>query len=219
MTVAFLRRTLIAFGLSIATLGAQQDVWQTTFDQDRPDLPPSGFTLAAMRQNTPGRWFVQRAPAGGHLVHLSDASAMGFALAVADAPSFTDIGASARVRLVGGARKGGLVWRYQNDQNFYALLLDLSRQELSLYRIVDGNRVRLDLEDGLELDPEAWHTLKVAHVGEEIRASLGGIRVFNERDRRDPTRVIAGGRAGLVATGHSDVWFDDVHIEAKRDRR
>jgi hypothetical protein len=218
MTVSFLRRTVIAFGLTVVTLSAQ-DAWQTTFDLDRADLPPTGFSLAAMRQPGPGRWFVQRTGTTGHLVHAADPAAMGLSLAVADVPSTNDVGVSARVRLPGGGRKGGLVWRYQNDQNFYALLLDLTRQEVALYRMTDGNRVRLDFEDGLELDPNGWHALKVVHVDEEVRVSLGGIRVFDERDRRDPTRPAVGGRAGLVASGHSDVWFDDVHVEVRRGQR
>ena len=98
--------------------------------------------------------------------------------------STSEFVASVRLRLAGGARAGGLVWQYQDEHNFYAAMLDLTRQELSMYRVTGGNRVRLETEDDLELDPEAWHTLKVARDDGRIYVALGGIRVFEERDER-----------------------------------
>jgi hypothetical protein len=125
-----------------------------------------------------------------------------------------DLQVSVRVRLAGGSLVGGLVWRYQDEHNHYQILLDLTRRELAMYRVVAGNRIRVEREDGLELDPAAWHTLKIVHEQSEIRVSLGGIRVFEENDR-----TFGAGRAGVVAGGIADVWFDDLRIEAERRGR
>jgi hypothetical protein len=49
---------------------------------------------------------------------------------------------------------------------------------------------------------------------------LGGVRVFDEQDRRD--RGTAAGKVGLVATGPSEIWFDDLHVappDPKRSHR
>jgi hypothetical protein len=121
-----------------------------------------------------------------------------------------------RLRLHGGARAGGLVWRYVDDRDYYAALLDLARGEISMYRVSDGNRTKLEFEDDLELDPEAWHTLKAVHVGAFAYVTLGGIRVFEDHIGR-PDRAGAG-RAGVLSTGNSEVWFDDLRIEAPRRR-
>lgn len=198
---------------------AAQEPWQNKFDEDRADQLPAGFTLAAMRQSHPGRWFLHRPAADGCLAHQADAKASGYSLAIADHQAPSDISASVRMQATGGGRSGGLVWRYQNDQNFYTLLLDLSRGEVAVYRISSGNRVRLDVDDGLELDPAAWHTLKVTHADSSLRVMLGGIRVFEEQDRRYDNRSSPAGRVGLVATGDSDVCFDDLSVEARRGRR
>ena len=81
------------------------------------------------------------------------------------------------------ARTAGLVWKYQDRLNHYSAQLDLAKQELAVYRVVNGNRIRLEREDDLELDPDAWHSLKIFQERGEIRVYLGGIRVFSERDR------------------------------------
>jgi hypothetical protein len=209
-------RAATAFALLIgASLVAQEPLWTLTFDEDRADQAPAGFTLAAMRQSDAGRWLVQRSGSDGHLVHRADPSAPGFALAVADRPVPEDMAVSARLKFNGGTRVGGLVWRYIDDHNYHALLLDLNRGELAVYRITAGNRVRLDVQDELELDTAAWHALKVVHTGAEIRVMLGGVRVFDEHDRRSQ-RTDNRGRVGVVATGASEIWFDDLTVDVKR---
>lgn len=211
----------LALVLAVTALGtlAAQELWTISFNDDRPDHPPAGFTLAAMRQSDAGRWLVQGPAGSGHLVHRADPSAGGFAIAVANAPVPDDCAVSARLKFSGTSRVGGVVWRYRNDHNYYTLLLDLNRDELSVYRITEGNRVRLDNRDELELDANAWHALKVVHVGNDIRVILGGVRVFDEQDRRSERHRDGSGRVGVIATGASEIWFDDLHVEAKRGAR
>ena len=78
-----------------------------------------------------------------------------------------------------------------------------------MYRVVNGNRIRLEREDDLELDPDAWHSLRVFQESGEIRVYLGGIRVFSERDRLPRARA----SVGIWAGGDSTVMFDDFRIE------
>lgn len=219
MLSASARLVLVAGMLSTGLLAADQQAWTITFEDDRVDHPPAGFTLAAMRQSDAGRWLVQRDSTGHHLVHRADPAAPGFALAVSNRMTPDDLSVSARVRFNGTSMSGGLVWRYRNDQNYYALLLDLNRGVLSIYRVTAGVRIQLDTRDELELDPAAWHSLKVVHVGNDIRVVLGGVRVFDEHDRRADRRPDGEGRVGVVATGASEIWFDDVSVESKRSHQ
>lgn len=210
----------IALCLIGSTLVAQEPLHRT-FDDDPVDHAPAGFTLSAMRQPEAGRWLIER-PNNDHngcLAHRAKAGATGYGIAIMDARVPDDLAVTVRMRGTAGARGSGLVWRYRDHQNFYSLLLDLSRGELSVYRIASGIRVRLDVLDDLELDPHAWHTLKVVHVGSTMRVSLGGIRVFEEQDRRYEGRPAATGRVGVMASGNSDVWFDDLRAETKVESR
>jgi hypothetical protein len=184
-----------------------------TFDEERAGSAPAGFTLAAMRQPAAGNWLVRRTGANGYLAHdagpARDAPE-GFALAIAPVAAMRDVVISVRLRLAGGSLAGGLVWRYQDEHNHYQILLDLAHRELAMYRVVAGNRIKVEREDGLELDA-AWHTLKIVHDRSEVRVSLGGIRVFEDDDR-----TFGAGRVGVIASGGADVWFDDLRVGPER---
>jgi hypothetical protein len=203
--------SLTAAWLVVGAATQTPDAMTLTFDQDKVGAPPPGFAFAAMRQPGPGSWLVERPGSNGHLVHVADRLAQGYALAVYDGPSWRDVNLSVRLRLAGGRRAGGLVWHYVDNQNYYATVLDVTRGELAMYRVAGGNRIRMEFEDDLELDAEAWHTMKIAHTGKSTRVSLGGIRVF-EDDHRGQDRP-ATGRVGLIAAGDADVWFDDIRID------
>jgi hypothetical protein len=199
-------------------MAAGQPAATHTFDQEGPGPLPAAFELAAMRQDTPGTWLLRRDGANGVLVHQGAASASGFALALAPAAPLRDVQTSVRLRLTSGARAGGLAWRYADASNFYGAILDLAKGELVLFRVTAGNRTFLELEDDLELDPAAWHTLKVVHEESRIQVSLGGIRVFEERNRRSEQDA-APGKTGVISAGAAEVWFDDLRIVPARDRR
>jgi hypothetical protein len=93
--------------------------------------------------------------------------------------------------------------------------LDLAEQEIALYRVANGNRVRLDQEDELELDPDAWHALGLIAEEDNVRVYLGGIRVFGMRNRgfSEP------GGIGVWSSGASLSWYDDFRIGTLEDPR
>jgi hypothetical protein len=209
-TAAF---SIAAAGVIVAMGSAAQDPTAVTFDHDKTGAPPPGFVLAAMRQPAAGTWLVRRQGARGHLVHEADPSAHGYALAIRPEAAPRDLTISVRLRLAGGSRSGGLVWSYQDVQNYHASVLDLARGEVAMYRMAAGNRIQVEFEDDLELDTDAWHTMKVVHTADSTRISLGGIRVF-EDEHRNRTDRGAAGRVGLIASGDAEVWFDDLRIGA-----
>jgi hypothetical protein len=212
------RHRVIVLVASLGVLAAAPQRGQVfSFDADPPGAAPASLVLAAMRQDKPGEWLIRRDAANGVLVHRADAAATGLALALVATAGDREEIASVRLRLAGGAMAGGLVWRYIDPGNFYATLLDLARRELFLFRVTGGNRVFLESHDDLELDPAAWHVLKVDHDHEEIHVSLGGIRVFEDRDRRGERRPSLG-RLGVIAAGNAEVWFDDLRVEPARGR-
>ena len=182
-----------------------------SFEAGKPGTAPVGFSFGAWRQPGSPPWTIRRAGANGYLLHEADPRAPGYALAIAASPSARDLEVAVRLRLAGGGRAGGIVWRHQDDQNFYAAVLDLGRGQVALWRVSAGNRVVLELEDDLELDVDAWHVLKIRHQDNEVRVYLGGIRVFSEGDRRGG-REAASGRAGVIVQGDADVWIDDLRI-------
>ena len=190
---------------------AAHSVIVRTFEDDIIGAPPPGFLASAGRDALADGWVIRREEKGRVLLHQGRPSpADGFAVAVLSGAGYQDVELSVRLKAVAGSRSAGLVFKYQDPLNHYAVQLDLAKQELAMYRVSSGNRIRLEYEDDLELDPDAWHSLKVVQKQGHIRVYLGGIRVFGEPDRlsRGPASV------GLWSAGDTSAMFDDFRIEA-----
>jgi hypothetical protein len=201
---------LVALSMFLQAAVAAQHVVLRTFDDDKIGAPPAGFTMASGRDSASDGWTVKREGNARVLLREGKQSPPdSFAVAIFSIAQFQDVQVSVRVKAIGGGRTAGLVWKYQDPLNHYSAQLDLAKQELTVYRVANGNRIRLEREDDLELDPDAWHSLKVFQEGGGIRVYLGGIRVFTERDRMP--RIAA--HVGLWTSGDSTVMFDDFRIE------
>jgi len=187
---------------------SQGAIW--TFDDVPAGRLPPGFSFASEAEDPTGRWVLLRDGANGVLAHLQQASPA-VQLAVA-AGTYEEVMVSARVRFAEGARSAGLVWRYRDPNNYYLMALDLQAQDVRVYRVVGGNRTRLDQEDKLELDPGLWHTLKIEERGMRIRVWINGVPVVSSRVRTEAEP----GAAGLWSRGDAVTWFDDVRVEPAR---
>lgn len=189
---------------------AAQSIVLRTFEDDRIGAPPAGFVMASGRDAPVEGWTVKREGSGRVFVHDGKPSPQdSFAVAILSAWHYRDVQVSVRFKAIGGGRAAGLVWKYQDPLNHYSAQLDLVKQELVMYRVVNGNRIRLEREDDLELDPDAWHSLKIFQKRGQIRVYLGGIRVLSERDQLPG----APAGVGLWTGGDSTVMFDDFRVE------
>jgi hypothetical protein len=150
-----------------------------------------------------------------HLEHAADsASAKGLSLAITGSP-VKDVQVSARLQLVDGERIGGVVWRYQDWNNFYGVAVDLRRPEVALFRVTGGNRIRLDQVTELDLDHDLSHTILVRHESDQIHVQLDGVGVLQVRDRG----FVSAGQCGVWSGGAAKTWFDDLRIEDLAGRR
>ena len=201
---------LLALMLFFQSATAAQSVILRTFDDEKIGALPAGFATATGRDAAADGWMVKREGAARVLVHDGKPSPPdSFAVAILLEPRYQDVQVSVRLKAIGGGRVAGLVWKYQDPLNHYSAQLDLLKQEIVVYRVVNGNRIRLERDDDLELDPDAWHSLKIFQKHGEIRVYLGGIRVFRERDRMPSVTS----SVGMWAGGDSAVMFDDFRIE------
>lgn len=205
---------ILTLGSAVAW-GAQRAPGEVrAFESDRVGAAPAGFVFSEARGAAPDRWSVQRVGPDTLLAQVGDPiRGSGFSFAVLDGPARGDVQVSVRLKLIDGSRSGGLVWRYQDPENFYLASLEISDQRVGVYRVTRGTRVRIRSDDELELDPGAWHTLKIVQERGEIRTYIGGIKVFDVRDRT--FRDLGGmpGGVGLWSTGDSVAHFDDFRVE------
>ena len=204
--------------LSVTGGSALQQGAAWSFDDVPAGRPPPGFVFASSPTEQAGQWVVLRDGANA-LLAQTQRGRPGVHLAVVEGTSFADLTVSARVRFSEGPGSAGLAWHYRDADNYYFVALDLRAQDVRIYRVAGGNRTRLEDEDDLELDPGAWHLLKVEHRGMRMRVWIDGVPVADERDRalQEP------GAVGFWTTGDAVTWFDDLRvepvIESERDRR
>ena len=186
-----------------------------SFDDEPIGGQPQGFRFIESRDAAPDRWTVQKDGSDIALLHAGGLQGGGLALALLAQPALVELTVSARVKMKGEALAAGLVWRYENPDNYYLVQLHLNEQSIGFYRMVRGNRVLIEEEDDLELDQSAWHTVRIRQGDEGVRVYLGGVRVFEARDRtwRD------AGAFGVWASGGTTALFDDLRVEPREQRR
>ncbi|NOT26029.1 MAG: DUF1080 domain-containing protein [Acidobacteria bacterium] len=192
--------------IAAGTLSSQRASW--TFDDMPPGRVPQGFMVTDGQPAQAAAWIVQREGSDTFLSHTAQ-TRNGIDLAVASGTSLGNVSLTARIRFPETAHAAGIAWRYRDPGNYYSVALDLRAQNVRIYRVFAGNRTRLEDEDDLELDPSAWHTLKVQDDSNRMRVWLDGVPVVDTRDRS----LHEPGAVGVWTTGDATVWFDNLQVE------
>ena len=56
---------------------------------------------------------------------------------------------------------GGIVWRYQDANNYYVARMNPLEDNYRVYQVVAGERIQLATKEDLKVPVGEWHTLKV----------------------------------------------------------
>jgi hypothetical protein len=102
----------------------------------------------------------------------------------------------------------GLIWRAQDEQNYYLFQVSpLGKNNLALYRVVNGVRSQLDVATR-PFDQREWHTLWVVVLDDRFVGTFDGRPVL---DARDPQ--FRKGRFGLWSSGAGFTYFDNLNLK------
>jgi hypothetical protein len=104
---------------------------------------------------------------------------------------------------------GGLLWRMQDADNYYALGVDPLHGRLRLYKVVAGQCTRLCGANGLRVDPGKWHRLSVRHFGDRIECSLDEISYLQVTD----ASFTKAGEVGLWTRLDARTYFDGLQVD------
>ena len=213
-----MKRTLIValvVGLNAMAAHAGGEPTSWTFDTDVIDSPPLGFAFGRTGTGAPGRWVVRAAsgaPSAGNVLAQVDADSTDyrFPVAVADAPSATDGSLSVRCRMISGKvdQACGLVFRYQDENNYYIARANALEDNVTLYFVKDGRRKKLTGWNG-KVTANAWHTLALNVRGNKLQVEWDGVKVI---DTTDDTFADAG-KVGVWTKADSVTEFDDLRLE------
>lgn len=199
-----------------ATPAAAASGAKWTFDSDRVDAPPSGFSVGRTGQGREGRWVVVAAadaPSKPNVLAQLDADSTDyrFPVAVVDASSFKDVRVSVSCKAVSGKvdQGCGLVWRYKDADNYYLTRANALEDNVRLYHVKDGQRRQFASWSG-RVATNAWHTLRVEARGDHFEVIFDDKKVM---DARDSTFTEAG-KVGVWTKADSVIQFDDLTATA-----
>ena len=192
--------------------GAVARTW--TFQDDMLDAPPAGFSFGRTGGGRPGRWVVlvdASAPAGDRVLAQVDEDRTGyrFPVAVADAPILEDLRLEVRCKQVGGKtdQACGLVFRYQDQDNYYLARANALEDNVNLYRVVKGHRRQIMGWNG-KVSGGVWHTLAVEVRGDQLKVIWEGKPIIDVADRA----FRQAGKVGLWTKADSVTYFDALSV-------
>lgn len=165
--------------------------WQVITDPTAP-TPPNTFGLP------PGRTLTS-------LIHFLNYYPM---TVVKDPTEYTDFTLEASFKAAGGRFdcSGGLIFRYENPQNFYVVSAGCPSDYFQFSRMYKGG---LDLikQQVVPTDRDVWYKLRLEAQGTHFTFFDNGKQIFDADDSK-----IAKGRIGLWARADSQARFDNVTL-------
>jgi hypothetical protein len=150
--------------------------------------PPPGFRSTVTGEGSPGDWRVIQAEvtpapnAEGSPVRKSVLAQLStdprderFPLLLYESEVFSDFTLSTRFKTVDGRveRMAGLVFRAQNETNYYVVRASSLGNTFRFYKVVNGQRGTI-IGPELSIPSGVWHEMSVECKGNQIRCFLNG---------------------------------------------
>jgi hypothetical protein len=198
---------------AVATLAAQ--VQKLDFEKDEAGKAPKGFSFALTGQGRPGVWLVKKDDeAHGNVLAQTDADKTDyrFPLAVYDGFSNKDVTLTVSFKPLSGRgdQGAGLIWRYQDQNNYYVTRCNALEDNCTIYHVVKGSR-KAFASKKIKVATNAWHTLKLQAAGDHFVVTYDGQTVLDTKD----TTFANAGKVGLWTKADSVIEFDDFTIEGR----
>jgi hypothetical protein len=215
-----------AAALAAASLAGAQSSRSVTFDFLKPGSEPGAFACDVTGPGGPARWVVTQAMAEGGIrrvlaqtSQVADASRMPHCLLRNYRGGDVDVVVLIRTMSGDRAQAGGLVWRAQDKQNYYALMIDAKEDHMTVYRVERGRPAPLPIagEDRkyahkVKLDRDRWYQLRVRATEARFEIFLDNRKLFEVEDGafRGP------GAVGIATLADSVVQFDAFNVARAR---
>ncbi len=194
------------------------------FDSDQPGTIPKSFTTALTGKGVPGTWVILKdltAPGKPNVLAQTsmDSTNYRFPVCIYDGLTAVDVDISVRFKPIKGRvdQAAGIVWRYQDKDNYYVVRANALENNVVPYKVHNGKRTDLDLvgsglftygKKATILSGE-WGSLRVVAKGNRFTVYINGKRLFEvENDTFN-----SAGKIGLWTKADSYTLFDDLEIK------
>lgn len=216
---------VMAIGIMVAVTGfgvLRAETRKVDFEQDATGQPPRDFLFGhTAKVGAPGKWVVQADGTNRCLAQLdADRTGSRFPVAVLDNLAPADVDLSVRFKPISGRvdQAGGLVWRFQDENNYYIVRANALENNVVLYKVQNGKRTDLPLKgEGRTYGKSAkvpsgqWSTLRVAATGPRFEVYFNGSKLYEVED----TTFTQGGKVGVWTKADSVTCFDDLTVVTK----
>jgi hypothetical protein len=106
---------------------------------------------------------------------------------------------------------GGIVWRYQDANNYYIARMNPLEDNFRAYKVENGKRSQQFQNAAVKIPAGEWHLLKIKQVGNRIECFVDGKKYL---DVKDDTFQKAG-KVGLWTKADAQARFDEVRVEKR----
>ena len=217
-----MRKTLAALFVVGVALMADAATRKVDFTEDAVDQPPKGFEFGhTAGVGKPGKWVVQADGSNKVLAQTDpDSTRSRFPVAVLSDISAADVDLSVRFKPISGRvdQAAGLVWRYQNQDNYYIVRANALEDNVVLYKVEGGKRTDLPLKgEGRtygkksEVPAGQWSTLRVVANGPVFEVYFNGSKLYEVEDKTFSNP----GKVGVWTKADSVTQFDDLSVVTK----
>ena len=179
-----------------------------------------------MRDGAQAHWEIRRdptAPSRGNVLEQVSGTPrpFDFPVAIFDKVVCRDGDLSVKFKIDGGGptKTAGIVWRYQDRNNYYLLHFSADEKNIVLFRIRDGKAQAVPVigsrpgSVGVAHDIRVgqWYVAKVVFRGSKVRVLFGNRRLFDV----DDSAMLMAGKTGVWTKGKTTASFDDFRIDKK----
>jgi hypothetical protein len=211
LSVVIIAVGLIAVGLAGA---ADYKIQEWRFDTDAPGSVPAGFVPGTLNGEA-GRWEVAadpKAPSPPHVLVRQAGQSNKDQIIFIDGLEAGSLDLTVRIKAAAASETegGGVVFRADDDRNYYVVWLSPSEKLLRLDKVVNGQVTHLQ---DLQVDngePGRWHTLRLMIHGPVMDAVFNNRQLLSGREEKWEFGTYKKGKIGLWARGDAPIYFDTV---------
>jgi hypothetical protein len=204
--------------LSTAVLSADEKERALRFSKGDVGKVPAGWAADKTGRGEGSIWKVvadDTAPSKTGFVLAQTAESPGsmFNLCVANDTNFKDGEITVAFKAMKGKadQGGGIVWRYQDANNYYVARMNPLEDNYRLYHVVAGKRTQIAGKEGIKVPAGEWHTLKIEMQGDKFECYLDGKKEIEARD----STITKAGKVGLWSKADAQTYFDDFKVSGK----
>jgi hypothetical protein len=205
-------------GLLGTALGADEKERSIVFGKGDLGKVPSGWKSAQTGKGKGSVWKVvadDSAPSKSGFVLAQTAAsprAM-FNLCVVEDSNYKDVEASVGFKAIKGEddQGGGIVWRYQDANNYYIARMNPLEDNYRVYKVVNGKRSKEFQDAKVKVKAGEWHNLKIEMKGDHIRCYLDGKKYLDVKD----STFEKAGKVGLWSKADAQTHFDNLKVSGK----